>query len=123
MEGGIISKRYEKQNTIFLSILYPLSPLWQRITVSIRVHSWLIFRRTMNSDQSTMINYAKQTQFFKKSNVYNRNFNNQLQRKTNCGHLVKTNPNEPNFKKHTHLPRAGFAIAASAPSPYNVSTI
>ena len=47
--------------------------------------------------QSKMINYAKQTQFPKKSNVYNRNFNNQLQRKINNGHLVKTNPNKANL--------------------------
>jgi hypothetical protein len=46
--------------------------------------------------QSKITNYAKRTQFFKKSNVYNRNFNNELQRKMDNGHLVKTNPNEPN---------------------------
>jgi hypothetical protein len=44
-------------------------------------------------------NYAKRTQFSKKSNVYNRNFNNELQRKTNCGLLVKTNPNKANLEK------------------------
>jgi hypothetical protein len=43
------------------------------------------------------INYAKQSQFPKKSNVYNRSFNNELQRKMNNGHLVKTNPNKANF--------------------------
>jgi hypothetical protein len=51
----------------------------------------------MNSDQSKMNDYAKQTQFFKKSNIYNRNFNNELQRKMNNGHLVKTNPNKANL--------------------------
>jgi len=50
-------------------------------------------------DQSKITNYAKQTQFSKKSNVYNRNFNNELQRKMNNGHLVKTNPIKPNFKR------------------------
>jgi hypothetical protein len=44
-----------------------------------------------------MINYAKQSQFIKKSNVYNRNFDNDLQRKMDIGHLVKTNPNEAKF--------------------------
>jgi len=44
-----------------------------------------------------MINYAKRTQFEKKSNVYNRNYDNQLQRKMNNGRLVKTNPNEANL--------------------------
>jgi len=42
------------------------------------------------------VNYAKRTQFFKKSNVYNLNKNNELQQKMDNGHLVKTNPNEPN---------------------------
>jgi hypothetical protein len=47
------------------------------------------------------VNYAKRTQFFKKSNVYNLNNNNQLQQKMDFGHLVKTNPNEPNFTAPT----------------------
>jgi hypothetical protein len=51
--------------------------------------------------QSKMINYAKQTQFSKKSNVYNRNCYNGLQRKMHNGHLVKTNPNEPKFTRHS----------------------
>jgi hypothetical protein len=41
--------------------------------------------------------YAKRTQFPKKSNVYNRSFDNELQRKMNNGHLVKTNPIKANF--------------------------
>jgi hypothetical protein len=49
--------------------------------------------------QSKTTNYAKRTQFPKKSNVYNRNINNELQRKTNNGHLVKTNPNKANFTR------------------------
>jgi hypothetical protein len=44
------------------------------------------------------LDYAKQTQFPKKSNVHNSNFRNELQRKMLIGHLVKTNPIEPNFK-------------------------
>jgi glucan phosphoethanolaminetransferase (alkaline phosphatase superfamily) len=106
--------------------------LWLIKSVSIRVHSWLIFLRASvplwlkpnlsavacssaiaflssvalakeeataeaKADQSKQLNYAKQSQFPKKSNVYNRNFNNQLQRKTQIGHLVKTNPNKANF--------------------------
>jgi hypothetical protein len=47
--------------------------------------------------QSKHVNYAKQTQFSKKSNVYNRNFNNELQRKMDNGHLVKTNPIKANL--------------------------
>jgi hypothetical protein len=62
----------------------------------------LILRNTTyasrNTVQSKLNDYAKQTQFFKKSNVYNRNFNNELQRKMNNGHLVKTNPNKANLK-------------------------
>jgi len=54
--------------------------------------------------QSKITNYAKRTQFFKKSNVYNLNKNKELQQKMDNGHLVKTNPNEPNF---TRLRRAG----------------
>jgi hypothetical protein len=46
------------------------------------------------------VNYAKQTQFFKKSNVYNLNGNNELQRKMQNGHLVKTNPNKANFTRY-----------------------
>jgi hypothetical protein len=48
--------------------------------------------------QSKHINYAKQSQFPKKSNVYNISINNKLQRKIENGHLVKTNPNKANFK-------------------------
>jgi hypothetical protein len=47
--------------------------------------------------QSKMINYAKQSQFFKKSNVYNINKNKGLQQKNENGHLVKTNPNKANL--------------------------
>jgi hypothetical protein len=48
-------------------------------------------------NQSKHINYAKQSQFSKKSSIYNPNSNNELQRKNEIGHLVKTNPNEPNL--------------------------
>jgi hypothetical protein len=48
-------------------------------------------------NQSKHINYAKQSQFPKKSNVYNRGFNKELQRKMRIGHLVKTNPNKANL--------------------------
>jgi len=43
--------------------------------------------------------YAKQTQFAKKSNAYNRSFYNDLQRKMHNGHLVKTNPIQTQFAK------------------------
>jgi len=43
------------------------------------------------------INYAKRTQFPKKSNACNIIINNELQQKINNGHLVKTNPNKANF--------------------------
>jgi hypothetical protein len=51
----------------------------------------------VKAGQSKITNYAKRTQFFKKSSVYNLNNNNQLQQKMANGHLVKTNPNEPNL--------------------------
>jgi hypothetical protein len=46
------------------------------------------------------VNYAKQSQFFKKSNVYNSKYYNELQRKIEIGHLVKTNPNKANFTRY-----------------------
>jgi hypothetical protein len=58
-------------------------------------------------NQSKRVNYAKRTQIFKKSNVYNLNNNKELQQKMANGHLVKTNPNEPNFKRHTCSSQAG----------------
>jgi len=64
---------------IYLSNQFNLGNLWLRI------------------NQSKRVNYAKRTQFSKKSNVYNRNFNNELQRKMNNGHLVKTNPNKAKY--------------------------
>jgi hypothetical protein len=45
------------------------------------------------------LNYAKQSQFPKKSNVCNINKNKELQRKNEIGHLVKTNPNKANFRR------------------------
>jgi hypothetical protein len=54
--------------------------------------------------QSKRVNYAKRTQFPKSQNVYNRNFNNELQRKTNNGLLAKTNPIKPNFGRRTAMP-------------------
>jgi len=48
----------------------------------------------MNYEQ---LNYAKQSQFSKRSNVYNRSFDNKLQRKMDNGLLVKTNPNKANL--------------------------
>jgi hypothetical protein len=51
----------------------------------------------MNHELPTKNYFAKQTQFFKKSNVYNLNKNKKLQQKMDNGHLVKTNPNKPNL--------------------------
>jgi hypothetical protein len=65
--------------SFYLSNQLNLGNLWQKI------------------NQSKHINYAKRTQFPKKSNVYNPNFNNELQRKIKNGHLVKTNPNKANL--------------------------
>ena len=48
-------------------------------------------------NQSKNINYAKRTQFPKKSNGCNISSNNELQRKMDNGHLVKTNPNKANL--------------------------
>jgi hypothetical protein len=42
---------------------------------------------------------AKQTQFPKKSNGCNLSSNSKLQRKMDNGHLVKTNPIKPNFRR------------------------
>jgi hypothetical protein len=63
--------------------------LWQEIDLSAIALA--------TADQSKPTNYAKQSQFPKKSNVYNRNDDNELQRKIDNGHLVKTNPNKANF--------------------------
>jgi len=57
-------------------------------SVLICVNLWL------KISQSKITNYAKRTQFFKKSNVYNLNKNNELQQKMDNGHLVKTNPKQ-----------------------------
>jgi hypothetical protein len=65
-------------------------------------------------DRSKITNYAKQTQFPKSQNVYNRNFNNELQRKTNFGLLVKTNPIKPNLVPSEVEGSIKTAIAAPA---------
>ena len=82
-------------------------------TVSICVNLWNLWLNYLcalvplwlKMDQSKQLNYAKQTQFSKKSNVYNLNNYNELQRKINNGHLVKTNPNKANlwWAKSNHL--------------------
>jgi len=97
----------ENKNTIFTfssllflarPILIPCSPdillpdnliFWFPLYLCALASSWL------KINQSKIINYAKQTQFGKKSNVYIRNYDNELQRKINNGHLVKTNPIKP----------------------------
>jgi hypothetical protein len=82
-------KKMKKQNTAFTFHLY-LFTLYS-LCLSVLVVE----------NQSKNINYAKQSQFPKKSNVYNRNFNNELQRKMDNGHLVKTNPNKANLARHS----------------------
>jgi hypothetical protein len=82
--------------------------LWLKLNLS-AVLSGVALAKTealAKADQSKITNYAKQTQFFKKSNVYNRNFNNELQRKINNGLLVKTNPNEANLIRLWRIQRA-----------------
>jgi len=69
--------------------------------------------------QSKITNYAKRTQFFKKSNVYNLNKNNELQQKMDNGHLVKTNPIKPNFirLRRTCPPMAGLPATPFGGNP------
>jgi len=52
-------------------------------------------------DQSKQLNYAKQTQFPKKSNGCNASINKELQRKNQLGHLVKTNPKQTQSKPNS----------------------
>jgi len=92
-----------------LCILRALGSLWLKLNLSaVACSSAIAFLSSValakeeataeaKADQSKHINYAKRTQFRTKSNVYNRNFNNELQQKKNNGHLVKTNPNKPNL--------------------------
>jgi hypothetical protein len=47
-------------------------------------------------NQSKTTNYAKRTQFAGCPNICNASINNELQRKIDNGHLVKTNPIKPN---------------------------
>jgi hypothetical protein len=75
--------------------------------------------------QSKITNYAKRTQFSKKSNAHNRSFSNELQRKSSFRHLVKTNPIEPNFTRHSvwRVYPLVKKIDAHPSSQYNASTI
>ena len=79
----------KNQNTIltFTFLLCAFAPLLLCALVPL----WL------ELNQSKITNYAKQTQFPKSKNIYNRNYDNELQRKMNNGLLVKTNPNKPNL--------------------------
>jgi hypothetical protein len=72
--------------------------------------------RNTRFNQSKIINYAKRSQFFKKSSVYNRSYDNELQRKINNGHLVKTNPNEANLVRR-NLGEGGFKWLAIKRGP------
>jgi hypothetical protein len=79
-------------------------PLW------LKRRLWRFSALSGNFNQNE-VNYAKRTQFFKKSNVYNSNYDNELQRKIDIGHLVKTNPilsASGGFKRG----QTGFEIAA-----------
>jgi hypothetical protein len=89
-------KKMKRQNTGFL-----LTFTFLLCTLCALVPLWLKF------NQSKITNYAKQTQFIKKSNVYKISFDKELQRKMDDGHLVKTNPNKPNFIRH-NLGEGGF---------------
>jgi hypothetical protein len=67
----------------------PLRNLRLKISVICEICGW---------NQSKQLNYAKQSQFSKKSNGCNISSNNELQRKIENGHLVKTNPNKANLQ-------------------------
>jgi hypothetical protein len=91
---------------IYLSNQFNLGNLWLKFNLSAVASA--------KADQSKITNYAKQSQFFKKSNVYNINKYSELQRKNENGHLVKTNPNKPNLARRSlgeggfiHLPTKG----------------
>jgi hypothetical protein len=73
-----------------LTSSYQLRPVEPENSGLIRVHSWL----KINQNE---LKYAKQTQIKTKSNIYNASYNNDLQRKMQIGHLVKTNPIKANF--------------------------
>jgi hypothetical protein len=93
----------KKQNTVFIFYFVPLSlcvfaPLFFVNLGNIYLSNpFNLGNLWLELVQSKLTNYAKRTQFSKKSNVYNPNFNNELQRRMNNGLLVKTNPNKPNL--------------------------
>jgi len=66
--------------------------------ISDEKRKWGFFAHSGKFNQNE-VNYAKRTQFPKTKNVYNRNYDKELQRKMNNGLLVKTNPNKPNFTR------------------------
>jgi hypothetical protein len=66
---------------------------------SVAARRFSVYNGNFNQNEQK---YVKQSQFSKKSNVYNLNENNGLQRKIQNGHLVKTNPNKPNLRSGFH---------------------
>jgi hypothetical protein len=102
--------------TFLLCILCALVSLWLKLNLSAVACSSAIASATAEAkaDQSKIINYAKRTQFFKKSNIYNLNKNNQLQRKIQLGHLVKTNPIKPKFTRRSEPVRHSPLATAEA---------
>jgi hypothetical protein len=92
------------ENTSRPNFLRPLRNLRLKISVNLG-NLWLKIPSCLGvllvaNPTKKRINYAKRTQFPKKSNIYNPNFNNELQQKTQIGHLVKTNPNKANFTSY-----------------------
>jgi hypothetical protein len=96
-------KKMKKQNTVFIFHFVPLSlcvfaPLFFVNLGNFYLSNLLnLGNLWLKINQSKITNYAKRTQFSKKSNVYNINNGNELQRKIDNGHLVKTNPNKANL--------------------------
>jgi hypothetical protein len=88
-------KDMKQQNTVNLGNFY----LSNRFNLrNLRLKNQLAAAKPLaKTGQSKPTNYAKRTQFFKKSNAYNRSFENGLQQKMHNGHLVKTNPNKANL--------------------------
>jgi hypothetical protein len=98
----------KKQNTAFTFNFYLFTLYSSCLSAFVAEIRLAAAKPLAKTGQSKTINYAKQSQFLKKSNVYNPNFNNELQRKIENGHLVKTNPIKPNFNLQK---LAGFILA------------
>jgi hypothetical protein len=117
----------KQQNTVNLDNFY----LSNRFNLrNLRLKNQLAAAKPLaKTGQSKITNYAKRTQFSKKSNGCNIGNNNELRRKIDNGHLVKTNPNEPKqsqFKPETKPKQTqsnpNFGLFNFLVSPYNRAT-